>query len=319
MVGKSMLSYLLMGLLLISQCFWSETTSTDGSSIGNVLFEDDFSTDKGWTSSPPSDIARDPSENNVRWHVDRSYDQRMYRSIDPVTGDFKFKVDLMILDATNNNDLRVGLVDDINNLLSSSGLFVQIGYYGGGTPYQHWYALVSGRYCDGTVFTSATGDVTPSEDTWSGYISLSPGIWYSCELSKTGSSYELKVYDANGGLVGSLSGEIPGCLAPFKYVYIGNYDTKDWPTANGRLDNILIYNEDQPSLADKRDLTGAGRAVLLAVEPEDQPSLAVEPGSQFYLTIAATGYGTWTGMQMTYLPSPVQRNTLVTFAATQPA
>lgn len=32
-----------------------------------------------------------------------------------------------------------------------------------------------------------------------------------------------------------------------------------------------------------------------------------------------TGYGTWTGMQMTYLPSPVQRNTLVTFAATQPA
>lgn len=32
-----------------------------------------------------------------------------------------------------------------------------------------------------------------------------------------------------------------------------------------------------------------------------------------------SGYGSWTGMQMTYLPSPVQRNTLVTFAATQPA
>lgn len=32
-----------------------------------------------------------------------------------------------------------------------------------------------------------------------------------------------------------------------------------------------------------------------------------------------TGYGMWTGMQMTYLPSPAQRNTQVTFAATQPA
>ena len=38
-----------------------------------ILLEDDFSTDKGWTSFPYAEIVRNPAEQNVHWHVDRDW------------------------------------------------------------------------------------------------------------------------------------------------------------------------------------------------------------------------------------------------------
>lgn len=219
--------------------------NTNCGAKSHTIFEDDFSSDKGWISSPPLDIVRDSKGNNVKWHADRSYDQRMYHSIDPITGDINLKVDAMISDATNNCDIKVGLIDDINNVLSSSGLLLQIGYYGGGTPYTHWYACVLGRYNDGTGFTSTTGEVVPSSDTWGGYVPISPSKWYSYELAKAGSHWSLMVHDANGRSVGSLSGELTGDFSPFRSVYIGNLDTYDWPSANGKIDNIKITSSDE--------------------------------------------------------------------------
>jgi hypothetical protein len=204
------------------------------------IFEDDFSRDKGWTSSPPMDIVRDTHESNVHWHVDRSYDQRMYHIIDPVRDDYKISVDALINDATNNCDVKVGLLNDVENAEDSSGLLLQIGYYGGGTPYQHWYACVVGKYSDGTTFTSTTGKVEPSGDTWGGYVTISPNKWYTYELVKQNSNWKLIVYDVQGRSVGSISGRLMNSISSPRYVYIGNWDTNDWPTADGKLDNIKI-------------------------------------------------------------------------------
>jgi len=208
------------------------------------IFEDDFSRDKGWTSSPPSNIVRDTFESNVHWHVDRIHDQRMYHYIDPVTGDFRIGVDAMISDATNNCDVKVGLLNEIKNAQGSSGLLLQIGYYGGGTPYQHWYACVVGKYSDGTAFTSTTGKVEPSGDTWGGYVTISPEKWYTYELVKRNSNWKLMVYDVQGRSVGSISGRLKDDFSSFRYIYIGNWDTNDWPTADGKLDNIKITSLD---------------------------------------------------------------------------
>jgi hypothetical protein len=81
------------------QVTWKKIISVKKKGQTHTIFEDDFSSDKEkWISSPPSDIVRNSTENNVQWHADRSYDQRMYRSIDPKTGDFNLKVDSMISD-----------------------------------------------------------------------------------------------------------------------------------------------------------------------------------------------------------------------------
>jgi hypothetical protein len=40
-------------------------------------------------------------------------------------------------------------------------------------------------------------------------------------------------------LVGSLAGTISGSFSSFNYIYFGNPNTNDWPSANGKLDNII--------------------------------------------------------------------------------
>ena len=228
----------LLNRILILVAVIAFIISTTGMS---QAFEDDFSTDKeGWISSPPTAITRDSSENNVHWQVSRSSDQRMYRE-ESMPNDFKMNIDAVIDDASNNCNIDIGLLNDINDF-SKNNLFLRIGYYGGGTPYRHWYACILGKYNDGTAFTSLTGEVTPSHDTWGGYAPINRGQWYSYELEKTGSTWSLKVYDRNTpkNLIKELSGTFTGEFSPFDYIYFGNSDTGDWPSSNGRIDNILL-------------------------------------------------------------------------------
>lgn len=236
LVGIMVVCLIMLGVIAVN------SVVAKGSEL-STLFEDDFSTDKGWTSSPASDIVRDSAEKNVHWRTDRSYVQSMYHSIDPLTGDFKLHVDAMITDTTNNCWIAIGLTDDVKEVSGSwEGLALKIGWFGGGTPYHYWYAYVGGKYDDGTTFTSTTGHVTPYESTWDGFVSISPNKWYSYELTKTGSNWKLMVYDEDEKLVGSLSGELTGSFSPFKYVYFGNGDTHDWPSANGKIDNFQLLH-----------------------------------------------------------------------------
>ena len=211
--------------------------------ITNLIFEDDFSTDKSWTSYPDAEIIRNPAEENVQWHVDRNWVQYMAHPITPFSGDFRLKVDAMITDRENNCWIDIGLTDDMDDVTPSGweGVALRIRWTGGGTPYSIWYAHVVGKYDDGTGFSSTSGHVTPSENTLTGYVPISPGAWYSYDLAKTGSDWTLAVYDADDNLVGSLSGTLTGSFSPFNYVYFGNGDTHDWPSANGKIDNLELF------------------------------------------------------------------------------
>jgi len=211
--------------------------------ITNLIFEDDFSTDKSWTSYPDAEIIRNPAEENVQWHVDRDWVQYMTHPITPFSSDFRLKVDAMIIDRENNCWIDIGLTDDMDDVTSSrwEGLALRIGCTGGGTPYSIWYAHAVGKYDDGTGFSSTSGHVTPSENTLTGYVPISPGAWYSYDLAKTGSDWTLAVYDADDNLVGSLSGTLTGSFSSFNYVYFGNGDTHDWPSANGKIDNLELF------------------------------------------------------------------------------
>lgn len=208
--------------------------------IQNIIFEDNFSTDKGWISSPPTDIVRDSGEENVHWHVDRSYDQRMYHIIAPQSDEINFSIDAMIEDASNNCNIDIGLLGNITNI-SKDNLFLRIGFYGGGTPYHHWYACVTGKDNSGNGFTSLTGDVTPLQDTWAGYVPIDPDQWYTYELTKNDLTWGLKVYNkTTNALVGSLTGILESNLSSLNYIYFGNSDTSDYPTADGKLDNVVL-------------------------------------------------------------------------------
>jgi len=243
--GMRILSFLIVGLaMLLAIC-----------EVGvglPILFEDDFSTDKSWTSWPDAEIIRNPAEENVQWHVDRDWVQYMAHPITPFSGDFQLKVDAVITDKENNCGICIGVTDDMDDVSGGvwEGLALYIGWYGGGTPYSIWRACVVGKYDDGTTFTSTSGHVTPYENTLSGYVPISPGAWYSYDLTKTGSDWTLKVYDADDNLVGSLSGTLTGSFSPFNYVYFGNGDSHDWPSADGKIDNFQLFASPEEKLPD---------------------------------------------------------------------
>jgi endo-1,4-beta-xylanase len=76
-------------------------------------------------------------------------------------------------------------------------------------------------------------------------VPIIPGNWYTYDLTKNASTWDLKVYDFNEAKVGSISGKLTGSLPSFNYLYIGNENTNDWPSANGKIDNIeLATSED---------------------------------------------------------------------------
>ena len=209
---------------------------------GSILFEDDFSKDKGWISSPSSEIYYDAPNGAIVWHARRDRTQYMYHGTPIITGDFTIKVDGIIDKRTNNCWIEIGLSDRTEFTSGKmNGISIMFGWFGGGTRYHHYYAYVRGQYKDGSKFTSTSGHITPNADTWSGYINLSEDTWYRFNLTRKGKTWILLATNVSAGIqVGSLSGTFDGNLPPLKYVYFSNLDQNDWPTMNGRLDNISI-------------------------------------------------------------------------------
>jgi len=207
-----------------------------------ILFEEDFSTDKGWISEPKKDIFRDAINKNIAWHARRNRMQYMYHSIPNYTGDFTLRINGIIEKRTNNCWIEMGLTDRAKFTKGAMpGIAIMFGWFGGGTPYHHYYAYVRGQCKDGEKFTSTTGHITPSKDTWAGYIKLSKDTWYHFILAVKGNTWELIVKNsATGAHIGSLSGILKGKLPSLNYVYFANLDKNDWPTMAGRLDNISV-------------------------------------------------------------------------------
>ena len=223
--------------------------------LGNVFvtkgltsFEDDFSTDKGWISSTPPDIYRDAANENVVWHAYRGRLQYMYKNLTNISIDeknFSLQVDGIIDNRTNNCWIQIGVTDNSGFALGQMpGIAIQFGWYGGGTPYTHYYAFVCGKYTDGTYFQSTSGHV--GDNTWTGYIDLTEDTWYHFNLTVTDNKWTLTATNkVSGNQVGSISGTLAGDLPQISYTYFANLDQNDWPTMDGKLDDFKLLTSSQ--------------------------------------------------------------------------
>jgi tetratricopeptide (TPR) repeat protein len=151
-----------------------------------------------------------------------------------ISGDFKLQARMLVQDATNNFNIDIGLISDTENLTESPYLLIRTNYYCG-----NFFVSVTGRCDDGTIFSSQ--DCGPCQ-CHGGLVSIGTGVWYSYEFIKSGSGWQLAVYDEARALVGSISGDLPGNISDLNNLYIGNWNARDWPTANGKLDDIPLLS-----------------------------------------------------------------------------
>jgi hypothetical protein len=83
----------------------------------NLIFEDDFSIDKGWISNPPSGfIYRDSNQENVDFHTDRGSIQSMYHTITPLQDDFELSIDANLKSTYANGFIYIGLTNDMDDV-----------------------------------------------------------------------------------------------------------------------------------------------------------------------------------------------------------
>jgi hypothetical protein len=210
-----------------------------------VVYEEDFTTNRGWLTNVPNDFTIDTAAGLMRWHADRDVRQWMHLVIPPIAGgDLTVEVVGTIDFAQNNSHLSVGLgAGDVQYGpgFEPPGLYTHLAYFGGGCTNDYYFVrglLVSENGAEPTQL-------------WGGHvcnqfkgnaIEVLPGQKVRAVLQLRGQTFFQEVFDATSG--DALGSSIRTILAPAPSAYdrliISNYQTGDWPTADGTIDSIRI-------------------------------------------------------------------------------
>ena len=220
-------------------------SSGSGSGADPVIFQDDFSTDTGWTSSDPDVIYRDAGLNQVRWTAFRTHPQICSHPIPRFSGDFTMEFRFNIEHAANNCHLLIGLSGSVTPTSTAiagglgGGLYAFLCWHGGGVPNHYYFASIWTEDTANVQFTPWEHDDYGSGPT-AGAVVVDTGIWYRLILTRTGATVTIDVELDNGTPVGSITTVVSGDFPAFNYVWIGKLDDKDWPWMNGWLDDLKI-------------------------------------------------------------------------------
>ncbi len=226
--------------------------------FGQLTFQDGFSSNQGWTSNQPDDIYISENEGgSVSFHADRGVNQDFYIPIDSFSGNFQLSVRHKVTNRTNNCWISIGLISDVdgfinNNPYPESGIMLEVGWYGGGTPFSVYFVRPTVRYLDGSIFSPSLGDVNPggSGPDPDGYLPYEEDQWFTSKMMIVGNTILLQLFDDSGEYIDERTWEFPEGELNYNYVYIGNGDTHDWPSMDGFIDDIIITNENQFTFQD---------------------------------------------------------------------
>lgn len=199
----------------------------------NIIFEDDFSSDKGWITSTPSNFIRDASENNLHWNINEC-SLKYYQVINPLADDFNLSVDMIFDAELGNTPIDVGLYEDIDyySPLDTSNLDIRFSKF-----CNQFMVTIRGTYADGQRFDYPCLDCACTGL----HVKLEYGKWYTVKLVKAGSKWYLSVYNkSDNNFVDTASGTFTGEFNAFKYIYIGDLLCGGQENAYGRLDNIKL-------------------------------------------------------------------------------
>ena len=233
-------------------------------------YPDNFTVDKGWISSHPADIHWSDSSGGVlAWHANRRIDQDCFMPIKPHSGNFELAVKHKVNNKTSNCWIEMGLVSDYDgsptdSAAPTSGITLNVGWTGAGTPFSVFYIQPTVRYADGTAWSPYLGEIKPggSGPDLNGYIPYELNHWYKSVLTVFRDYLILKVYDESDVLVGERVWKCNKLSCKYQYIYVGNSDTKDSPTMAGLIDDLVVTNQVSAALA-KAAIADAATAMPL--------------------------------------------------------
>jgi hypothetical protein len=208
-----------------------------------VLFDDDFATDRGWSSNVPAEIFIDTANARVSWEAHRDRVQHLSIPIPRISGDVTVEVTGTIDASINNCTLSVGLGDGLVGAainLEPPGVYVLYGWTGGGCLGRTYFIEGRAHFANGTLAsTNEPHDLCNSF--YGNLLKIVPAHPYRVTLRTRGSQLELEVRDGtNAVLVGERTAQLAQPLGSYDRIFVANYGVNDWPYARGTVDRITI-------------------------------------------------------------------------------
>jgi len=236
----------------------------------SLPYFNDFATNPDWITNCSGDIFWTPDQGGMlSWHAKRDVNQDYYLPIETNNSDFKVSFRHYVTSKTNNCWISLGLVSDVDGFVGrpnmpESGVWLQVGWTGGGTEFSVPYIRPYAFYTDGSVWSPSMGDVNPggTGPDSTGFISYVFNNWYTSTLTKYGNLLILKTFDDSEALVGERQWEIPVGMFDYNYLYIGNSGLNDPSQMTGLLDDLNVTDIIDPFEADFSATPTSGDAPL---------------------------------------------------------
>jgi len=199
-------------------------------STSGIIFEDGFSTDKGWIDESGGNIFLDETNERVEWNVVRSDTRRYYIPINAISEHVKVSYHFNVANFGGNGNVNIGLVEDLvantqHFDYAATGIFARINHHDG------WNGIgVDAVFHDLDLYRM-TGDRINIGNT---------GTWLQVEMTVDQRAWNLKLKDEAGTLIGERSGTLPKEHTAYKYFMIFKDETSGWENSRGFFDDLEI-------------------------------------------------------------------------------
>jgi len=215
-----------------------------GKACSNMItFSDDFSTDKGWTTTHPTGIYRDTTNNWVAWSINQQETRVMSFQLPTLFTDFVLEYDFRYDSHTNNCAIHVGAASspDPGSDAFFTGVEAVHYWFGGGCSAQA-HAIWTNSQDSTGAYTSSHAGYVCSGSIGTNIIPISSGTWYRVKLERSGGQAVVSASVLGGAPVSPLGSTAIslGSIPPLRYIVIGRGSVSDWPTCSGLIDNIKL-------------------------------------------------------------------------------
>lgn len=208
-----------------------ESVNIEVISGSDLYFEDNFSTNTGWTNAHPQ--AYSITNGELHWSVERpnGVTEKFYRPtelVNPYLGDFRFQADFIITSTSPNCGFYSGLISSLNNggswFLDYAGIFIDISSYSGERRFS-------------VIQTTESSSSYESE-----IIQINENIYYHADLQVVGQNYQLTVKEGTS-VIGTVQGVLPYPITTYYYIGFGGPSDGQNGNISGKTDNLHVTDE----------------------------------------------------------------------------
>ena len=198
----------------------------------DLYFEDNFSTNTGWTNAYPQ--AYSITNGELHWSVERpnGITEKFYRLTEPdnpYSGDFRLQADFILTNTSPNCGFYSGLISSLSNggswFLEYAGIFINISSYSGERRFN-------------VIQTTESSSFYESET-----IQINENIYYHADLQVVGQNFQLTVKEG-ASVIGTVQGVLPYTVPTYYYIGFGGpSDGQNQGNISGKTDNLNVSDQ----------------------------------------------------------------------------